>query len=491
MSDPLDDAETPTGPNASVQSGRALDAAPKWSEQLERRFGLTLQPDLVSWFDDEVWRTPGNGEFIVAVSPETLLKPIPDPVWPPLMPPNFLPLVGSHAGDWLCLRLVDGENSTSEITYDLCHWYHGGGDWLPWGSSLAEALLFDQILPYLPASDQRHAIPSPMDSGRPSQPGANAWQDWMTRSLPDAIRPIAEEQRWRAGDTDWIDALIEAGVCNVAIACQLVIDALSNELTHRLKPADANRMGIAWNDIMRWGFDLRSLPNEVAQRLRDEGVAQADAIDPAQQDWQRIEDLCERAHALVPELAWAAELLGYCRLQRGDSAGAKVAFLNSLRCSVFTDQSVRLRTHWATSGSDGMAKFGAYWLCRENESSSASWDHASGENGENAFAVANAVPSSILMSEYLDCLQNREGGSVRSRLTSFFLDRAEQNANIGETAEAVRCLYAAGWDLGTEPMTLYADLLGRLVDATQAAGWTSHENLARMHRDCFRKRYGI
>ncbi|MEO9591605.1 MAG: SMI1/KNR4 family protein, partial [Rhodopirellula bahusiensis] len=219
--------------------------------------------------------------------------------------------------------------------------------------------------------------------------------------------------------------------------------------------------------------------------------AQAEAMDPAQQDWQRIEDLCERAHGLAPELAWAAELLGYCRLQRGDSVGATVAFLKSMRCSVFTDQSVRLRTHWATSGSDGMAKFGAYWLCRENNSQPESWDHLLCENGGSLLAVANAVPASISMAEYLDCLQNRDGGSVRSRLTTFFLDQAGQCAGNRANAEAVRCLYAAGWDLGTEPMTLYADLLGRLVDATQAAGWTSHEILARMHRDCFRKRYGI
>ncbi|KLU03929.1 putative transmembrane protein [Rhodopirellula islandica] len=488
MSDPLDDAETPSGPNASVQSGQSLDAAPKWSDQLQERFAVTLQPDLASWFDDEVWRSPGNGEFVVAVSPETLLKSVPDPVWPPLMPPNFLPLVGSHAGDWLCLRLSDGENAAGGAAYDLCHWYHGGGDWLPWGNSLAEALLFDQILPFLPASDHRHAIPSPMDNARSVQPGTNAWQDWMTRWLPEGVRPIAQEQRWQSEGTGWIDDLLNAGVCGVAIGCQLVIDELSNELTRHLMPADANRMGLAWNDIMRWGFDLRTLPVEIANRLQDEGAVQPGAMDPAQQNWSRIESLCERTHALAPELAWAAELLGYCRMQREDFSGAAVAFWASMRCSVFTDQSVRLRTHWATSGAEGMAKFGAYWMSHESKLRPESGDTSIDQS--KAKPPANAVPASVSMSEYLDCLQNREGGSVRSRLTTFFLERADQNTASGQHAEAVRCLYAAGWDLGTEPMTLYADLLGRLVNLTQVAGWTSHEILARMHRDCFRKRYG-
>lgn len=491
MSDPLDDAEIPSDPNASVQSGQSVGAAPKWSAQLQQRFGLTLQPDLASWFDDEIWRSPGNGEFAVAVSPETLLKSVPDPVWPPLMPPNFLPLVGSHAGDWLCLRLADGETGVADVSYDLCHWYHGGGDWLPWGNTLAEALLFDQILPFLPASDHRHAIPSPMDNARSVQPGMNAWQDWMTRWLPESVQPIVQQQLWLCGGTGWIDELMSAGVCAIAIGCQLVIDELSNELTRQLMPADANRMGIAWNDIMRWGFDLRALPADISNRLRDEGAVQTDAMDPGQQDWARIESICERTHSLAPELAWASELVGYCRLQRGDFRGATSAFLQSMRCSVFTDQSVRLRTHWATSGAEGMAKFGAYWLCRESQLLPETWDPAIMDSGATSAAIANAVPASVSMSEYLDCLRNREEGSVRSRVTAFFLNCAERNSGSGQHAEAVRCLYAAGWDLGTEPMKLYAELLGRLVDASQVAGWTAHEILARMHRDCFRKRYGI
>ncbi|MFG0265097.1 MAG: SMI1/KNR4 family protein [Rhodopirellula sp. JB055] len=491
MSDPLDDAEIPSGPNASVQSGQSVDAAPKWSEQLQQRFGLTLKPDLASWFDDEIWRSPGNGEFAVAVSPETLLKSVPDPVWPPLMPPNFLPLVGSHAGDWLCLRLADGEAGAANVPYDLCHWYHGGGDWLPWGNTLAEALLFDQILPFLPASDHRHAIPSPMDNARSVEPGMNAWQDWMTRWLPETVQPIVQQQLWLSGGTGWIDDLMNAGVCAVAIGCQLVIDELSNELTRHLMPADANRMGIAWNDIMRWGFDLQALPADIANRLRDEGAVQTSAMDPGQQDWSRIESICERTHSLSPELAWAAELLGYCRLQRGDFSGATSAFLQSMRCSVFTDQSVRLRTHWATSGAEGMAKFGAYWLCRESNLHPEMWDRESLSSGANSASIANAVPASVSMSEYLDCLRNREEGSVRSRVTAFFLNCADLSSGSGQHADAVRCLYAAGWDLGTEPMKLYAELLRRLVDTCQLAGWTSHEILARMHRDCFRKRYGI
>ncbi|MCC9658021.1 SMI1/KNR4 family protein [Rhodopirellula halodulae] len=482
VSDSLGDAESPSDPDASVKSGRAVGAARTWSQQLQDRFHITLDSDLVAWFDEGLWRQQGNGEFANAVSPETLLKPAPEPVWPPLMPPNFLPLVGSHSGDWLCLRLADGDAEGSG--YDICHWYHGGGDWLPWGETLAEALLFDQLLPSLPASDQRHAIPSPMEVGRSNNSGGDAWHEWMVRCLPDSASHLAANRCWESGSRDWLDPLLQSNVCGAAVRCQLVIEALGNELAKRLKPADANRMGIPWNSIMKWCFDLRTLPHDILTRLKEAGLATEDAADPGQQDWAKIETLCEQAHLVSPELAWPAELLGYCRWQRGDQATGADALRASIRCSVFTDQSVRLRTHWATSGADGLAKFGAHWLTQTSADDVGSSDSFSRNH-------ANALPASVEIADYLACLTNREGGSVRNGVTTFLQSQSQRFAAEGNAKDAVRCLYAAGWDLGAEPMSLYAELLNQLIEATRSANWLSHETFAQMHRDCFRKRYGV
>ena len=69
------------------------------------------------------------------------------------MPCDFLPVLGNDRGDWLCVRFGN-DNSANEII----HWYHGGGDWIPWGQTLAEAIVFDSVRAKLPGNRRDHAI---------------------------------------------------------------------------------------------------------------------------------------------------------------------------------------------------------------------------------------------------------------------------------------------------------------------------------------------
>ncbi len=65
------------------------------------------------------------------------------------MLPDTLPLIGNEYGDWLCVR-VDEDNRFGE----LVHWYHGGGDWIPVGKSIAEAVLHDIVDQFRPRKGQ-------------------------------------------------------------------------------------------------------------------------------------------------------------------------------------------------------------------------------------------------------------------------------------------------------------------------------------------------
>jgi hypothetical protein len=91
-----------------------------------------LSDDLIDWFDLEFWRLKTIGVFSQAATPGQLLESAPTVIWPGFMPANFLPLIGNTTGDWLCVK-VDESGFASRIF----HWYHGGGDWLPWGESLS------------------------------------------------------------------------------------------------------------------------------------------------------------------------------------------------------------------------------------------------------------------------------------------------------------------------------------------------------------------
>ncbi|MEO1526485.1 MAG: SMI1/KNR4 family protein [Planctomycetota bacterium] len=124
-----------------------------WSRLIESKFCCRLSPDLIDWFDSEIWREQEEhappGQFVEAVSPEELLVDAPSAIWPALMPCDLLPLVGNSMGDWLCLRMAT-DGSASEVVY----WYHGGGDWITWGNGLAQALLFAHVRKRLPQGDR-------------------------------------------------------------------------------------------------------------------------------------------------------------------------------------------------------------------------------------------------------------------------------------------------------------------------------------------------
>ena len=458
--------------------------ADSWSLRISDRYRLELPEDLADWLDGELWRQSGCGEFRQPVDATILLEQTPDPIWPALMPPDFLPLVGNSAGDWLCLR-VDANDRVSQIV----HWYHGGGDWLPWGRTLAEAVVFDAIGPRLPGQRRRHAIPA--ENPRCDEPiSHDPLLTWALRHSPPEITELLKSGL----DGEMLATrLIETQTAEIAIRCELVQQALANPLADQLTRDWAEQAGIDWNDAIKWMFDLDRLPATLRQQLESEL-----AVDLApHQSWDTAAEHCRRVAELAPELAWPWEIAGYSHQRRGQLQVAKSLYASALSQSVFTDQSVRLQSHWTA---DRAAKFSAAMLnelqLNESDPSAQQADPQSEDQ-----ATRPALPIDPLFTErlskqpvdtkYLDALCEPNLQTRRETVMRYWCDKADAAREQGRLQEVYENFVAAGWDLGAEPMTIYGELLEQISEAASLAGFAARAEVARTHRACLRDRYGI
>jgi len=80
----------------------------------------------------------------------------------PLMPPNFLPLIGNGArciGVALRLTHPEGRAGRKGSFDGRLPLYHGGAIWLPWGGKLARGILFYRLGVAETASSQTAVTP--------------------------------------------------------------------------------------------------------------------------------------------------------------------------------------------------------------------------------------------------------------------------------------------------------------------------------------------
>ena len=152
-----------------------------WSQQIERRYCLQLPDDVRAYLDEEIWKQEGGAEFCRARTPEQLLDPEPGTIWAGFMLPDTLPLIGNDYGDWLCVRIA-ANGTVSE----LVHWSHCGGDWIPYGRSLAEGLLYDAAVRVLHPS-RPHLAESNLSDEQVFRPAQWA-RRWITS--PGGISPL-------------------------------------------------------------------------------------------------------------------------------------------------------------------------------------------------------------------------------------------------------------------------------------------------------------
>lgn len=412
-----------------------------------------LSDDLTRWFDDELWNSvdsTGAMRYASPVAPQELLSDAPSVIWPALMPCDFLPVVGNQMGDWLCVR-IDDDNRAGE----MIQWYHGGGDWIPWGDSLPQAILFDSMRGLLPGGDRDHAVAA----ASTDQPRDEFTEDedaitrWAKTRLPDAEVDSLEGLRGH----DLAERLLALGIASHAVRCQLIIDALSNPLLDSAAVSQWRKQ--APDAVQRALFDNRLIPDDRLSHLTPHGATGEQLL--SQQNWLAVETLAQSVSREAPHLAWGWDLLGYALERRGETAGAIEAYRKGLDCSIFTDQTVRVRTHGFSS--DGQ-KFSASRLNR-----------------------LDFRPTDPVEREYYSLLIESDEDQRRDRVREYFAERARR-----ERGAAAHDLWKrAGWDLGAEPMAAFAELLEHVAATAEATGRHAQAALARTHRQCFRDRYRL
>lgn len=426
-------------------------SAERWSDRIAQRYRLRLSSSWNDWFDSEQWQCAGCNEFNHPVSPETLLASQPDFIWPGFMPPDTLPVLGNKYGDWLCLR-VGADDGAAEVL----HWYHGGGDWIPWGANLAEAIAFDVVRRVLPGRRIAHAV-RPVDDAGADSSGDCPHVRWAQSHVADGFRAFLARPRHELEKNAGADHFSSIAA-NPAVAASLILAALDSEFRRRVQPDTSRRLGIAWEPtIVMWMFDTDRVSEEAIRAVRrrdDSGDA-----DVLKQDWPQATRLADSVLARRHDLGWAWDIRGWSAERDGELSLAVQCYRGGLRASAFADQSVRFRTHWFPESYGKFTAFRLYELQRSGK--------------------VHVEPD-----EYLQILWDSDAKSLRRNVTEYWTRVAEARSAAGEHARAYEALYAAGWDLGLQNLTGYRDLLSRLADTAEAAGQHGRAEVARTHLRC-------
>jgi hypothetical protein len=424
-----------------------------WSVRIADRYRCTLSPELADWFDRDLWKKEGRGEYREPISPESLIGDVPEAIWPGLMPCDLLPVIGNTAGDWLCVR-VDGNNVASEIV----QWYHGGGDWIPWGKNIAEAILFDSLIERLPGPSRRHAAPA--ENPRPTvvkhDPTDDPILSWALEHLPTSVAASLDSS---LSDEEIANLLLEDNVAEIAVRCELIVSGLMQLTRKTLESFLRDDPNLGRGNLAEWSFDVDRIPQETRASLEQQHRVSLLGM----QDWYAAADHASRVTKLAPELAWAWDIVGYAAERRGDIDAAKEAYLQASECSVFTDQSIRLETHWTT---DQSAKF-------------------------SVARLLDLDSDLIAQSPYLSALCDANPERRRGQGTAYWIHRGSEFDASGDLKEAHRCFTAAGWDVGAESMGVYAELIERISAIAIRLDQPGRAETAMTHRRCLRDRYGV
>ena len=416
-----------------------------WSERVAQRYHLELAQDLRAWFDEGLWKTASGAEFRWSQSPEQLLDPEPGTIWAGFMLPDTLPLIGNRYGDWLCLR-VGTQGEIREVIY----WCHGGGDWIPYGRSLAEALCYDAAFRLV--YPQREGVEAPSAADDPFRAAR-----WASQFFPDARQRM--EQLWAAPDVlpfDPLQVLLEAQVAEVPVRRDLILRHLETQLKTKSDPRVAQEIGAAWEpDFVSWLFDTALIPElrrgDLSQRFRvpiDELVVQ---------DWEAAERQAVKVCELRQDLGWAFDIAGWAAERRGDFPTAINRYTSGLRASAFADESTKFRTHWF---SEGYGKFSAARLAVLKQ-------HLSPDASNDPF---------------LQIFWKNDPESLRVRVRDYWMGQAQEAYSAGRFLDAYHAYYAAGWDLGLQYLKSYEEVFDGLIASAQAAQAPALAAVAALHR---------
>ncbi len=420
-------------------------AGTRWSSAIAERFRLKLSPQWIDWFDHGIHTVDGLGEFAEPSDPADLLCDSPECIWPGLMLPDLLPMLTNGIGDWLCAR-IGADNTIVEVV----HWYHGGGDYMPYGSDLAQAIAFANLADRFPWKRRDHAIPA--HPANVESDWASGISLWALQFLPDELAKVLHSQQ---AEPPWVDHMLEHGIAWEAVQCERALALIDNELRNHLQPAHVAGLGVNWDrDVMRWMFDPQTMPHEWLGRL----PVQVNRGEELDRRWQQAGDVCREVIRKRNDLAWAWDIYGWSCSRRRDQHEAISAYVQSARTSVFSDQSIRFRTHFDSAR---CAKF-------------------------SVARLAELGATDRLDADYYAALSGVSQPAWRRNVTGYWNGLAGASTSHESRYDL---FYRGGWDVGCESMRDYHQQLNQLVIEAQAAGQVARAEVAMTHLNCLEERY--
>lgn len=447
------------------------------SQHIADRYHVELDHAWQHWFDHDAEKVPLAGEFRESTQYGFLLDRAPTIVWPGLMLPDTLPIIGNEYGDWLCVR-VDASNRFGE----LVHWYHGGGDWIPVGRTIAEAVLHDIVDQFRPRVGQ--VLRGAAESTSPEhlthvvhRLQDERLQHWLAVSLTAAhktdagdtiddshsLREVLEALSAR-NYLAAIQLLERAGWAVEAALCDQIEYALQVPIRSLASDEIPKRLGLNYEpDYVRWLFDAQQIPNNALHQIQE--ILHSLGLTPAQpheQDWAHAERLALRMLERRSDLAWAVDIAGWGARRRGDVEKACDIYFNGRFASAFSNQSIRMRSHGFDSRF-GKVALAEMWSLRDYL---------------NTFQRDD---------NYLQTAWKNPARSLQRDVQDYWMSRAKDEMNAGNFAGAYESYYRAGWDIGAQRMTDYLDIFAGLIDCSLAAGWRARASVAEMHLACLAK----
>lgn len=440
------------------------------SQQIAARYHLRLSDAWKQWFDYDQQRIALPGEFRSPLTADQLSDPAPSQIWAGFMLPDTLPLIGNQYGDWICVR-VGQDGSLGE----LLHWYHGGGDWIPLGSDLAEVVVHDVVDHFRPIGGQM--LRGAPESIEPQQcaRALEAFAETELRSWLSQRLSVASDDR-PAGILEvnqtlsHIEHALDRGEYAVAlqhmdqrnwspdaIACDRIQYVLQHSVAQLADPSLARALGVNWApDYLSWLFDVAQVPQTARERIS--ALTGLKSSWWEQQDWMLAGELAGEVLLRRQDLGWAFNVAGWSHRRRGDTARAAEIYFRGRHASAFSDQAVRMRTHWSDS------RYGKFTIAQLSELH----DCLTPLQQADLYLQATA--------------QGCERPAIK-QVQEYWLNESRRLRDQRAFGESYDCLVRAGWDMGVDQLTDYQAILGEMVSAARGAGWDARQAVAQTHLD--------